>query len=164
MPALLDHFFLIEDYIIITMERMKLEKEEGEKEREGEKRGGEGEKDTTDLKNVRETLLKSFVHISDKMRIYQDDEQKLVRLIDAQQKVARALIDCLSLEQKAIIRSENKDNVYRAIISLIEKTQRESGDKRALQVFKTWLETEETGGALKERSKEKAIPPQGDTK
>ncbi len=95
----------------------------------------------SELEQLKESLYKSFTRITSKIEKC-EDETRLLRLGDIQHKIAKALIDCETLLINLNPDAHN-DDLNKDIVSFIEKVRREGEEKRALQVFKTWLESSE---------------------
>ncbi len=94
----------------------------------------------TDLKQLKSALFKTFSRITDRAEFYLNDEAKYAKLVSIQHKIGKALIDCEAVERNLNLKSD-ENTVNKDIVSFIQRVQRESEEKRALQTFKTWLET-----------------------
>ncbi len=91
------------------------------------------------LKQLRDDLENSLTWIRGKVKIYVDDEDKCLQLINAQQRIAKSLIDLEKIERG--LPAEDAES-GEDITSIVQKWKEKypDGNKTALQALKDFIE------------------------
>ncbi|HZW56654.1 MAG TPA: hypothetical protein VFF30_10240 [Nitrososphaerales archaeon] len=96
------------------------------------------EKESPDLTKIKSRLWRSFLHISKKMELYEDDVTKYAKLATIQQKLAASLLNCLTNEVAAS--TEEDGNNFATILSKARALKNGEMKKQALMAIKNFLE------------------------
>ncbi|MHB8603382.1 MAG: hypothetical protein ACYC9R_12185 [Nitrosotalea sp.] len=89
------------------------------------------------LQDLERELWTSFRHISKKMILYSDDDDKYVKLATIQQKLAASILNCFQAERGFGIASEDEDDEFAKLVAKLEEEKKiTQGEKKALMIFR----------------------------
>lgn len=96
------------------------------------------EKELPDLTELQRELWRSFLHISKKMELYEDDITKYANLATIQQKLGASLLN--SMTNGAGASNEEDGNNFATMLSKARALRKEQMKKQALMSFKNFLD------------------------
>jgi len=91
------------------------------------------------LQKLREELSKAIVHISSKMALYEDDDEKYAKLAYILHRLSKSLLDCEILERNPRLLSADTSN--NSLASLMKRVYEEE-EKTPLQTLDLMAEDE----------------------
>lgn len=112
-----------------------------------------------EIEKMREELAQSFLWLTKKMSLNDDEDEKYFKFVDARQKHAKSILDCIKLENHLAPSEDDDDEDLVSLIKKAKARMAQGGDKKMLMIVRSAAEcTKKSLTLLKSAMNVKNLP------